>query len=182
MRLRRVIVPLHRDLGYFFAGLTVLYALSGIAVNHIDHWNPSYRKESVERQVGALLPGSPAEVAGEALRRLGMTESPSAVVPAADGTVQIFLPGRKLVAHPLEGRVVEEVTTPRAVWYQLNFLHLNRGKGWWTWFADLYAVGLVVLAVTGVFIIPGKKGLAGRGRWLLGLGFAIPLLYMLLAT
>ena len=182
MRLRRVIVPIHRDLGYFFAGLTMLYALSGIAVNHIDHWNPSYRKEIVERQVSALPSGPPAEVAAEALRRLGVAETPSAVVPAAGETVQIFFPGRKLVAHPLEGRVVEEVTTPRPVWYQLNFLHLNRGKGWWTWFADLYAVGLVILAVTGVFIVPGKKGLAGRGRWLLGLGLAIPLLYMLFAT
>jgi hypothetical protein len=34
MRLRRLITATHRDLGYFFAGLTVIYAVSGIAVNH----------------------------------------------------------------------------------------------------------------------------------------------------
>ena len=46
----------------------------------------------------------------------------------------------------------------------MNFLHLNHGKGFWTWFADLYAVGLAILACTGIFIITGKKGLGGRGR------------------
>ena len=45
---------LHRDLGYALAVLTVLYAVSGLAVNHIDDWNPSYaiRKGSVD--VGPL--------------------------------------------------------------------------------------------------------------------------------
>ena len=33
---------LHRDLSYFFTGMTVIYALSGIALNHIQDWNPSY--------------------------------------------------------------------------------------------------------------------------------------------
>lgn len=181
MRLRRVIVPVHRDLGYFFAGLTIIYAVSGVAVNHMDHWNPSYRKESVETRVGVLPAGPPAEVAAEALRRLGVTDAPAAVIPAAGESLQVFLPGRKLVVVPGDGRVVEEVTTPRTFWYQVNFLHLNRAKGWWTWFADVYALGLAVLAITGIFIVPGKKGLAGRGRWLLAAGIAIPILAIVLA-
>jgi len=39
---RKLIIATHRDVGYFFAGLTVLYAVSGVAVNHIDDWNPSH--------------------------------------------------------------------------------------------------------------------------------------------
>ncbi|HQL31599.1 MAG TPA: hypothetical protein PLM67_15390, partial [Thermoanaerobaculales bacterium] len=42
VRLRRLVIATHRDVGYFIAGLTVIYAVSGIAVNHIDDWNPSY--------------------------------------------------------------------------------------------------------------------------------------------
>ena len=33
---------LHRDIGYLCVGMTLIYALSGIALNHIDDWNPSY--------------------------------------------------------------------------------------------------------------------------------------------
>ena len=32
----------HRDLGYLCAGLTVIYVISGVAVNHIADWNPSF--------------------------------------------------------------------------------------------------------------------------------------------
>ena len=49
MKFKRLIIATHRDIGYFFAGLTVLYAISGVAVNHIDDWNPNYviRREVV---------------------------------------------------------------------------------------------------------------------------------------
>ena len=32
----------HRDIGYLIAGLTIIYALSGIALNHKNDWNPNY--------------------------------------------------------------------------------------------------------------------------------------------
>lgn len=32
----------HRDFGYLFFGITLIYALSGIAINHLDDWNPNY--------------------------------------------------------------------------------------------------------------------------------------------
>jgi len=33
---------IHRDLGYLCCGLTIIYAISGVAVNHIHQWNPNY--------------------------------------------------------------------------------------------------------------------------------------------
>ena len=32
----------HRDIGYLIAGLTIIYTLSGIALNHKNNWNPNY--------------------------------------------------------------------------------------------------------------------------------------------
>ena len=32
----------HRDIGYLIAGLTIIYAISGIALNHKNNWNPNY--------------------------------------------------------------------------------------------------------------------------------------------
>ena len=36
---------LHRDIGYFFIGTTIIYGLSGIALNHMSDWNPNYSVE-----------------------------------------------------------------------------------------------------------------------------------------
>jgi hypothetical protein len=42
MSWRRVNNVLHRDLGYLLVGLTLVYAVSGVAVNHVGDFNPSY--------------------------------------------------------------------------------------------------------------------------------------------
>jgi hypothetical protein len=34
---------IHRDRGYLCAGLTVVYAVSGVAVNHLRDWTPTSR-------------------------------------------------------------------------------------------------------------------------------------------
>ena len=38
----------HRDIGYLIAGLTIIYAISGIALNHKHDWNPNYIIENKE--------------------------------------------------------------------------------------------------------------------------------------
>ncbi len=182
MRLRRAVVAVHRDLGYLAAGLTLVYAVSGVAVNHIADWNPSFTVRTVRHQVDGLpREGSAAAVVGFALERLGETDEPTAVVALAPGVVRAFFEGRTVTVFASEGLVTEEVTRRRPVFHALNFIHLNHGKGLWTWLADLYAVALAVLAATGIFIVPGRKGLGGRGRWLLAAGIAIPLVYLAVA-
>lgn len=178
MKLRKLIIATHRDVGYFFAGLTVIYAVSGVAVNHIDDWNPSYviRREVVE--IGALPSGGRAELADEILDRMQISDVPRSVSRMGPDQLKIFFNQRTLTVGLPDGRVVDEYARRRFAFFEVNYLHLNHGKGFWTWFADLYAVGLLVLACTGIFIITGKKGLGGRGRWLLIAGSAIPIVYL----
>ena len=40
--LRKVSRRLHRDLSFFFAGVILIYAISGIALNHKATFNPNY--------------------------------------------------------------------------------------------------------------------------------------------
>jgi len=53
-------------------------------------------------------------------------------------------------------------------------LHLNHLKGVWTWVADAFAVLLIMLAATGLFILKGKNGLGGRGKWFVTAGLLLP--------
>ena len=182
MKWRKLIIATHRDVGYFFAGLTVIYAISGIAVNHIEDWNPNYLIRTEMLSVGELPSGGNQALVDAVLGRLAITERPESVVRMAPDELKIFLDRRTLTVTVPSGEVRDERARRRFAFFEVNYLHLNHGKGFWTWFADVYAVGLLVLACTGIFIITGKKGLGGRGRWLLLAGLAIPLLYLVLVV
>ena len=54
--LRRWSRTLHRDLSYFFAGMVLIYALSGIAMNHRDTFNPNYSVSQTRLTLPAPLP------------------------------------------------------------------------------------------------------------------------------
>ncbi len=172
----------NRDVGYFFAGLTVIYAISGIAVNHIEDWNPNYVIRTDNVTLGELPTGGNDVIAAAVLQRMQISETPESVVRMSPGQLRIFLDRRTLTVTVPSGEVVDERARRRFAFFELNYLHLNHGKGFWTWFADLYAAGLIVLACTGIFIITGKKGLGGRGRWLLLAGLAIPVVYLILVV
>jgi hypothetical protein len=172
----------HRDLGYVLVGLTFVYALSGLAVNHISQWDPnfeSYSKPPV--QLKQPLPTEDAQLIPAVLQQLGITELPKETYLASPERLDITLSGRVLHVNPVKGTVKEEGQKPRFFLRLANWLHLNRGKQAWTLVADSYAAGLLVLAVSGLFMLPGKNGLKGRGAILVGVGIAVPVLYVVLS-
>src|SRR5262245_48586116 len=69
---RPLLRGLHRDAGYLVVGFTLVYAVSGLAVNHIADWDPNFRSYRSVRQVPAPLPADDAAAAGQVLRRLGL--------------------------------------------------------------------------------------------------------------
>jgi hypothetical protein len=177
MNLRAWNVAIHRDLGFLVVGLTLVYALSGLAVNHLQHWNPSYRVERVHLTVSPPPDTSPEALASFLLAARGVTEAPSAALHTGPDEFKVFLNQRALILQPSTGDLVDETVRPRPLLFPLNALHLNKGRGAWTWIADVYAASLVILAVTGLFIVRGRKGLWGRGGVLVALGVALPILY-----
>jgi len=175
---------IHRDIGYVAVGLTFIYALSGLAVNHITDWSDgdaSFRTYSETRELGGPLAGDDAAVADELRKRLGITESPRELYRASPDELEILFDKRTLHVNTASGRVVDEGQKPRFLLRVANWLHLNRGKKAWTYIADAYAAGLMLLAVSGMFMIAGKKGLLGRGAVLVGLGILVPVVYVSLA-
>ena len=172
----------HRDIGYVAVGLTFVYALSGLAVNHITDWSdgdPSYRSYSRTVELGKLE-GDDAAVADAARKKLGIKETPREVYREGD-ELEVLFEKRSLHVKPETGTVVDEGQEPRFLLRVVNWLHLNRGKKAWKYFADAYAAALLVLSTSGIFMIAGKKGLLGRGAILVAIGIAIPVIYVKLA-
>lgn len=179
--LRPWLRAVHRDAGYLAVGLTLVYAASGLAVNHIADWDPSFRQIEQTHQLPRPLPPEPEAAAKKVLSELHITEAPREIYAAGDDAVDAVLQHRTLHITPSTGVVLEEGQSPRPLLRLANWLHLNRGKQAWTYVADAYAIGLLYLAISGLFMIPGKKGLLGRGALLALLGAALPIGYVVLS-
>lgn len=179
---RRWNIAVHRDLGYLCAGLTIVYAVSGVAVNHRADWNPSYRITAETVGMGALNPDNPASesFAREVMDELGIRGAIRGTFRPDPESVDIFLEEGTISVDLVAGEATYEVVQPRFLLRAFNYLHLNEAKRLWTWMADLYAVALALLAVTGIFVLKGKKGITGRGAWLTGVGVLVPVAFLLL--
>ncbi|MEZ5963741.1 MAG: PepSY-associated TM helix domain-containing protein [Planctomycetota bacterium] len=170
----------HRDLGYLCVGLVLVYAVSGIAVNHVDDWNPNYAIERAHGDIGPIEVGDAGDDAAAqvVLRRLALPLDYRTLFKPSPKRLRILRDNHTIEVDLSSGRVEQERVTPRPLLHAANRLHLNHLKRAWTWIADLFAVALIVLATTGMFLLKGKKGITGRGAWLTGAGIALPLLFL----
>ena len=177
-RWRVLLRDLHRDAGYLIAGLTIAYAASGVAVNHIDAWNPKYEIETVQVAIGALPAGDlgAREAAVVAALALDPGDVRGRFAPDANHFTVFLDEGGEVKLDARTGKGTHKRVSPRRPLYEFHLLHLNTLKGAWTWVADIFGVLLAFLAVSGVLLPRGRQGLAGRGGLLLVLGLAAPAL------
>ena len=182
MNLRKLNRNTHRDLGYIFFFISIIYGLSGIALNHIDDWNPSYVIKNTEVNIKA------APLKKENLNRTNVISLLEDIAPGEkyknhyfpnNNTLKVFVKDGNINVDLETGQGNIETSKRRPVFHQFNYLHYNPRK-WWTIISDIYAISLMLLAITGLFILKGKNGITGRGAWLTGLGIIIPIIYLLL--
>lgn len=169
----------HRDLGYLAVGLTIIYSVSGIAVNHVADWNPSYNIEHQSFHIDVSTVQSPPTESdiSQIVSASGLTGTVESTFMISSDQIRIFLENQTLDVNLKTGDAELETINKRAILQEFNAMHLNHPKKLWTWMADIYAVVLIILAVTGLFVLKGKKGITGRGAWLTGLGILIPLIF-----
>ncbi|MEN8120938.1 MAG: PepSY-associated TM helix domain-containing protein [Bacteroidota bacterium] len=174
---------LHRDFGFFFVGVTIIYGLSGIALNHMHDWNPNYVVElkdfTTDINLSKSLPVE--ENILYLLDQIDDRDNYKKHYYPQSGYIKIFLKGgSSVVVNTETGEGTAEFLRKRQVFYQVNYLHYNP-NGWWTWFSDIFAGALILLAITGLFLLKGKNGLAGRGGWLTVAGIIIPIIFLILS-
>ncbi len=180
MKWRRWNNILHRDLGYLCFGLTIIYAISGIAVNHIADWNPNYRIERIQSTIdpGPLAGLNGDDLVASILTLIGESAEIKGSYRQDPEHLQIFVVNNNITVNLKNGTVYQEKSRTRKGLYEMNFLHINHAKKLWTYVADLYAIALGLLAITGLFVLRGKNGITGRGAWLTGIGFLIPIFFL----
>jgi uncharacterized protein len=180
MKWRKWFRIIHRDFGYLFFGVTVVYAVSGIALNHLDSWDPNYviKTRNIKVDDPALLYGpTQRQDIISLLEQYGLEDDYKNHYNPSDNILKIFLDKGSVIINTKTGNGLIEEARRRIFIRESNYLHYNPIK-YWTWFSDLYAGALIVLAVTGLFLVRGKKGITGRGAWMTVLGILIPLIFL----
>jgi len=181
-RWRAWLRALHRDLGYLTVGLTIIYAVSGIAINHIGQWDPNFTTVHRELTIAKIPAETPDDVAiARAAKAVGLGDDAVATAARYGDEIHFDQPGGTVVVYGDSGLVVEDARQSRFFLRMANWLHEVRGKHAWALIADAYAFILLFLAVGGLFMIKGRLGLRWRGAILVGAGAMVPTMYVILS-
>lgn len=173
-KIKQTNIATHRDLGYFFSAMIIMYCISGLALNHINEWNPDFviEKKTIHVTDNLNAQTLTKEKVEEYAKGVGEAKYKLFDFPTND-QVKIYFDNASLHINFSTHEGVYERIIRRPIFYQVNFLHRNSVKSW-RWVADFFAIMLIVVNVTGLFLLKGENGISGRGKWLIAAGFAVP--------
>lgn len=173
---------IHRDLGYLFVFLTIIYAISGIAFNHLGEWNSNFiieKQEINNLNLSASKAGFDEEILKSELKRIDQYHNYLMVDFPSESKIKVYFKNGSLLydLNSKEGEL--ERVSKRPLLYEINYFHRNPG-GLWVWISDIFALSLITLAITGLFLSKGKNGFQGRGKWLVSIGTITTIFFMFL--
>lgn len=173
--IRKWLRILHRDLGYFFVGITIVYGISGIILNHKKQGqDPAFKTIVVEKQFPQLL--TIEEFKSQFESQLGNYELKK-VLPN-NTNYQLFLQGGVGYYNLESGRCSFELYQKKPFVFFINKLHYNQ-KNYWTAIADIFAGVMIFFALSGLFMVKGKNGIMRKGKWYVLAGILIILIYLI---
>jgi Uncharacterized protein conserved in bacteria len=175
-KLTRIIRVIHRDLGFLVVGITLVYGISGIIMNHLGKQDPAYK--SIQKSF-SLSSGLDRESLTAEWEKQGDLSAIKRITNPDGTRFVLLLDGGQAVYQINDGAVSYEVYKRKPFVYWINRLHYNKANSW-TFIADFFACSLIFLAISGLFMVKGKRGLSGTGKWWLVLGLLIPLVFVLL--
>lgn len=168
----------HRDVGYFCVGLILIYSISGIAVNHIESWNPSYVVTRTEQEVSNLPADAESDEFEKALAKsVGVESTFRSRVRDSEEQVLFFYENARVEWNQSTKTASVEITEKRTGLFFVNYLHLNKAKRAWTYVADVFAVLLIYLSLSGLFMVKGANGFGRRGWLFVSAGLALPIAF-----
>lgn len=161
---------IHRDLGYFYIGLIISFAISGILQNHRDAWKPE--KYTASEKSISIRPSALDKMEEEEAKALGKSlgiEDKFRRVTVKEGKLKISYENNDLEIDLKSGKgeIVTFGKTPLIS--QMHYLHKSTSN-LWIYYSDIFGISLLVIAISGALMIEkGKNTFRLRG-WKLAVG------------
>ena len=174
MKIRKLFRILHRDLGYFFIGLTCIYGISGIILIYKKEGkDPAFREMNTKKQIQSNL--TPFELKDQWPELMADLPKLNRVI-AVNDQYRLFIVGGLGQYNPVDGQLTCTVYEEKTIVKFMNDIHYNTGKQY-TWLGNISAGSLIFLAISGAVIIKGRKGFRKRGVWIMLGGVLLPLVW-----
>lgn len=167
---------IHRDLGFFMVGVCIIYGISGFLLNHMNGKDPAFKTREETIQIEKNLNNEELSLLWKDKKLPELKK----IMSIDETHSRLMLNGGIGVYNSATGIVDYELHKKNEFIYWINKLHYNKIKGW-SIMADIFAISLIFFAISGLFIVKGRKGIAGRGKWFLIIGLIIPIVYIILA-
>ncbi|MCW2120916.1 PepSY-associated TM helix domain-containing protein [Flavobacterium sp. 7A] len=172
---------LHRDLGYFYIGLIVSFAFSGLMMNHRESWHPE--KYTTQTQMLIIKLPEISELNDDYATKLGnryhfhdklrrqTIKNNTYKISFEKHDVEIDIKTGK-------GEIVSFNKTP--IISQAMSLHTNTSN-FWIYYSDIFALSLIIIALTGIIMVKeGEFSFRSRGWKLAIAGIIFPLIFLIL--
>ncbi len=174
---------LHRDIGYFFIGLIITFCLSGILLNHRTQWKPiRYKYDFKVVQTTFHLPKESVTLDSvKSFNEKNKITDYNGYDFRGNSTLVIFYKSADATVNLVNGKAEINLWKQTPVVAQLYFIHMSfRDDNWFKWYSDIFALGLLTIAITGMFLVRGKNSFRKRGWWLALAGLIAPILAVIL--
>ncbi|MGX7668289.1 PepSY-associated TM helix domain-containing protein [Flavobacterium pedocola] len=178
----KTIRNIHRDFGYFYIGLIISFAFSGILMNHRDSWHAE--KYTIEtKAVTVQLPSDEEAITEKFAEKLGKElgiEDKFRRHNVKKGELKLSYENTdvEIDIKTGKGEIVAFKKTP--VISQMMKLHKNTSN-WWIYYSDIFGLSLITIAITGAMMIKAGKNTFRQRGWKLALaGILFPILFLLL--
>jgi len=181
MKVRKLLRILHRDFGYFIVGMTIVYCLSGIFLNHRHDFNPDYKIFSYDFQSDYR---NKTNLSEQEIRDVLEAFEHKIVYKKHylnnSGIVKVFIENGEVAINPQTGEGAMHYLQKRPIIFGMNKLHKATLGTVWKWGSDVMAFILLIVAISGLFILKGKRGFNRWGWWITIAGFIVPLMFALI--
>jgi len=178
MKFRKLLRTLHRDFGYFIVTMTLVYALSGIFLNHRHDFNPDYKINFIDFTTDIPFDGNwSAAFIEDQLKRVNDIVVFKKHYINNEGQIKIFIENGEAVINPQNGNGSMQYLEKRPIIFGMNRLHRASLGTLWKWISDIMGIIIIFVAVSGMFILKGKRSLTKWGWWLVIAGTIIPILF-----
>jgi len=172
---------LHRDLGYFYIGLIISFAFSGIMMNHREHWHPE-KYTTTSTPVTVILPQNEDEISENFVKNLGKKlgiEDEVRRHKVKEGKLRVAFEKHELEVDLKSGKGELEAFEKTPIISHVMKLHKSTSN-FWIYYSDIFGLSLITIAITGAIMIPAGKFTFKRRGWKLALaGLLFPLLFLI---
>lgn len=172
----------HRTLAYFYVGLIISFSISGIILNHRSTWRPArYVSSSKEITIQPIAADSINDKYVESFTKSQGIKDRMRRFRVEKDELRISYEKNDVEINITSGKGSIETYKKTPLVSQILNLHQDTSN-WWIYYSDVFALAMLTIAITGMFIQKGKFSFKSRGWKLALLGIIFPLIFLFLLS